>query len=257
MQQKSQTGRIDNRGGLAPKTIADILVVVKAVVKTAAALYNLPQAAAILELKAPVCQQKNVENFTDYEVKVICQAILKKPVKNNIAVLLALSCGLRLGEVCALRWQDIDFNAQLLTIRQNVQRVTIEGKSQLLLQTPKSESSRRTVPLTAEIILLLKHLQKEAKGEYVFNGSKPLEPRTLQYHFAAMLKKCNIGSRNFHTLRHTFASRCVAAGADVKTLSELLGHSKVNITMQLYVHPTMEQKRANMESVNILRELCA
>ena len=123
---------------------------------------------------------------------------------------------------------------------------------------PKTEAGKRTVPLTAEIILMLQNRQRKHKQEYVFGSNKPLEPRTLQYRFAALLKKCNISRRNFHSLRHTFASRFVALGGDVKSLSEILGHANVRTTMQLYVHPSLEQKRADMELVNTMRDLdCA
>ena len=257
IQQKQQAGLLDKQGGLSAKTITDMLFIIKSAFKMAAVQYDLPQAAAIAEIKAPNCQQRPVETFSDYEVKIICQRILQRPQTGNLAILLALNTGLRLGEVCALQWHDIDFNSQTLHIRRNVQRATIKGKSQLLVQTPKSQSSQRVIPLTAEILLLLKRLQNVVGSDYVFGGVRPLEPRTLQYRLAYLLKECNIRKRNFHILRHTFATRFIAAGADVKSLSEILGHAKVNITMQLYVHPTMAQKRANMETINILRDLCA
>ena len=146
----------------------------------------------------------------------------------------------------------------MLTISHTVQRVTQNGKSVLLLQSPKTEAGKRTIPLTAEIILMLQRRRKEHSREYVFGTDNPLEPRTLQYRFTALLQKCNIRRRNFHSLRHTFASRFVALGGDVKSLSEILGHANVRTTMQLYVHPSLEQKRADMELVNTMRDLdCA
>lgn len=258
IRQKQSAGRLDKKGGLSAKTITDMLAVIKAAVKMAAAEYNLPQAAALLELKAPACRQKPVGTFSDYEITQISKYILAKPDRQNLAILLSLNCGLRLGEVCALSWPDIDFNSKTLTVRRNVQRVTKEGKSQLIIQAPKSESSNREIPLTRQILFLLQKLKKTRRCEYVFGAyGKPLEPRTLQYRFAAILKKCGIAKRNFHTLRHTFATKYIAAGADVKSLSEILGHAKVNITMQLYVHPTMEQKRAGIEAISLLEGLVA
>lgn len=258
IRQKQQTGRLHKKGGLSAKTIADMLAVLKAAVKMAAAEYNLPQAAAILELKAPACKQKPVNTFSDYEITQISKYILDRPDKQNLAILLSLNCGLRLGEVCALQWPDVDFNSQMLFVRHNVQRTTIEGKSRLIIQTPKSENSKREIPLTAKILKLLRELKKKSKGEYIFGScGKPLEPRTLQYRFAALLKACDIAKRSFHTLRHTFATRYIAAGADVKSLSEILGHARVTITMQLYVHPTMEQKRAGIEAISLLEDLVA
>ncbi len=252
LKQKKLSGRLDNKGGLSAKTISDILVIIKSAVKMITVDYSLANSVAILEIKAPSFKQKQIETFNDYELQVISKYILRKFSLANAAILLCLNTGLRLGEVCALRWTDIDINAQTLTIKQSVQRITQNGKSQLLLQTPKSETSKRTIPLTAEILLMLKSLKKNNNKEYVFGVSAPLEPRTLQYRFVSLLKKCGIQQRNFHVLRHTFASRYVAAGADIKSLSEILGHSNVRITMQLYVHPTLEQKRSYMENISIL-----
>ncbi len=240
---------------LASKTVSDILFVVKAAIKMAAKEYYLPQAIGIADLKAPAVKHKNIEPFSRPEIKRLTQKTLADFNPQNLAVMLALNCGLRLGEVCALKWQDVDFVAQTLIVRRNVQRLTISGKSQLFIQTPKSESSRRIIPLTAELITLLHNWQKNSQGEYILAGAKPLEPRTLQYHFAALLKKLDIRRRNFHTLRHTFASIYIEAGGDVKSLSEILGHAKVSITMQLYVHPSMAQKRNNMETINFLKGL--
>lgn len=260
LKQKKQTGRLDRKGGLSAKTISDILVIIKSAVKMAMAEYSLNNAAAILEIKAPSFKQKQIETFSDYELQRLTQYILQNFTAANAAILLCLNTGLRLGEVCALRWTDIDCNAQTLAVKQSVQRVTQNGKSKLLLQTPKSETSKRVIPLTAEILLILKSLKRTNSKEYVFGGSTPLEPRTMQYRFVSILKKCGIRQRNFHILRHTFASRYIAAGADVKSLSEILGHTNVRITMQLYVHPTLAQKRNYMENIstlNIPEQNCA
>ena len=259
LQEKLQNGRLDKRGGLAAKTIADILCLIKSAVKMAARDFNLPQAAAILAIRPPLpVRQRKPEILNDEECKRLSKEIMQQQASEAAAVLFCLNTGLRLGEVCALRWSDIDYEAKMLTINQTVQRVTQEGKSLLLLQSPKTDASRRAIPLTAEIISMLQNRQKQHGKEYVFGSHKPLEPRTLQYRFVAILKKCNIRKRNFHILRHTFASRFVALGGDVKSLSEILGHSNVRTTMQLYVHPSFEQKRADMELVNTMRDLdCA
>jgi len=249
LKQKKQAGRLDKKGGLAAKTISDMLAIIKSAVKMALSDYSISNGAGLLEVKAPTFKQRQIETFSDYELQILTNYLLQDFTPSNAAILLCLNTGLRLGEVCALRWADIDFKAQTLSVRQSVQRVTQNGKSILLFQTPKSETSKRTIPLTAEILLMLKSLQKANSKEYVFGGSCPLEPRTMQYRFASLLKKCGITRRNFHVLRHTFASRYVAAGADVKSLSEILGHSNVRITMQLYVHPTLAQKRNYLENI--------
>ena len=106
---------------------------------------------------------------------------------------------------------------------------------------PKSESSKRLIPLTDEMMRLLKQLKRE--GDYVFGRNKPLEPRTLQYQMRKILREADVENRNFHILRHTFATNCVESGMDIKTLSVILGHSDVKITLNRYVHPTLDSKR--------------
>ncbi len=141
-------------------------------------------------------------------------------------------------------------------MQRTVQRVTQNGHSELLLQTPKTEAALRTIPLTADLLALLARSAKvRAEQSYIFGGQRPLEPRTMQYRFASLLKRCGIPVRNFHVLRHTFASRFIALGGNVKSLSEILGHANIRTTMQLYVHPSLAQKRADMELVNTLHGL--
>ena len=131
-----------------------------------------------------------------------------------------------------------------MTVNSTVQRIAVQGRmtrTLLLEAAPKSESSRRTIPLTAEIIKLLTQLKENRP--YVFGGDTPLEPRTMQYRYKKLLKEADVDDRNFHILRHTFATNCIENGMDVKALSEILGHSDVKITLNRYVHPTMESKR--------------
>lgn len=259
LQDKLQNGRLDNNGGLSAKTIADILCLIKSAVKMAVRDYYLPQAAAILAMRSPLpIRRTKPEILNENECISLSREIMQQQSSEAAAILFCLNTGLRLGEVCALRWADINYEAKMLTISQTVQRATQDGKSVLLLQSPKTEAGRRAIPLTAEIIVMLRNQQKRHQQEYVFGSDKPLEPRTLQYRFSALLQKCSIRRRNFHILRHTFASRFVALGGDIKSLSEILGHSNVRTTMQLYVHPSMEQKRADMELVSTMRNLnCA
>lgn len=167
--------------------------------------------------------------------------------KCKLAVLLCLYTGLRLGELCALRWEDIDFAGMTLTVKRTVQRIAAQehGVGSILLETaPKTESSRRTVPLAEELMKYLSCLKRT--DQYVFGGEKVMEPRTMQYRFKKILKEAGIADINFHTLRHTFATNCVENGMDVKALSEILGHSDVKMTLNRYVHPTMDSKRRQL-----------
>ena len=156
--------------------------------------------------------------------------------------------GMRLGELCSLKWADFDFGDRTVTVNRTVQRIMAEGyitKTVLMETAPKSESSKRTIPLTDEMIKLLKMRRED--GDYVFGGNKPLEPRTMQYRLKKILKEAGVDDRNFHILRHTFATNCVESGMDVKTLSMILGHFDVKITLNRYVHPTMDSRRKQMD----------
>lgn len=201
----------------------------------------------LLEHPPVKAKKKTVGIFSRAEQATLLKCIYGQTNKSMAAILLCLYAGLRLGELCALRWADIDFDGKTLTVNQTVQRIAVPGhitRTILLETNPKSESSRRTIPLTEEIFEILSQLKKEQP--YIFGGKKPLDPRTMQYRFKKLLKEAGIDGGTFHTLRHTFATNCVENGMDVKALSELLGHSDVKITLNRYVHPTMDSKRKQL-----------
>lgn len=197
-----------------------------------------------LERQSAKKKKKMLQTLLQEEQARLLEYIYNRPDKYKAAILLCLYTGLRLGEVCALKWTDLDFRGMTLTVNRTVQRVAEQGtraKTILIETDPKSESSKRIIPLTDKIMGLLSKLEKSQM--YVFGREKPLDPRTMQYQFKKMLKLAGINERNFHILRHTFATNCVENGMDVKALSEILGHSDVKITLNRYVHPTMDSKR--------------
>ncbi len=172
-----------------------------------------------------------------------------------LGILLALHTGIRIGELSALTWNDIDLQEEILYIRKNLLRVhrdeqaqMSESVTQVVQQSPKSSDSVRAIPLPPRLICLLQKYRKQGT-DYVISGVKSpwAEPRTIQYRFERILKTCHIEHFNFHMLRHAFATRCVAIGLDVKSLSEILGHSNIQMTLNLYVHPTLHQKRLLMQ----------
>lgn len=185
-----------------------------------------------------------IETFSKAEQSRLLACIYNGIDPYKTAILLCLYTGMRLGELCALKWEDIDFRDGTVTVNRTVQRIAVNGyiKKTILMETnPKSESSKRLIPLTDEMTRLLKQLKRE--GDYVFGRNKPLEPRTLQYQMRKILREADVDNRNFHILRHTFATNCVESGMDIKTLSVILGHSDVKITLNRYVHPTLDSKR--------------
>lgn len=205
-----------------------------------------------LKRPAEAVKKKPVEVLTRGEQGKLFPLLYQETTPHKLAVLLCLHTGLRLGEVCALKWEDIDLGSGSLMVNHTVQRLYVEGcstKTILMETAPKSEHSKREIPLSSEMTALLLR-SRNGQGRYLFGGKKPLEPRTLQEHYKRFLQAADIPYKNFHTLRHTFATNCIEGGADVRSLSEILGHSDVQITLNRYVHPSMETKRRYLETLS-------
>lgn len=171
---------------------------------------------------------------------------------SKVGIYLCLFTGLRLGEICSLKWDDIDQERGLLRVNRTVQRIeSKEGpaKTALMETPPKSVFSKREIPIPDTLLELLTEFWQEGQ-EYVLQKNKPMEPRTYQNHFKKYLKGINAPSYNFHILRHTFATNCIDSGMDVKSLSEILGHSNVQITLNRYVHPSMDTKRRYINALS-------
>lgn len=170
---------------------------------------------------------------------------------NKLGIVICLFTGLRLGEICSLKWTDIDKEAKLLYISRTVQRIAVDGhdtKTMLLETEPKSIFSKRAIPLSDELLKVIDKFSTDS--EYIISGNKPLEPRTYQNRFKKLLVLAGAPESNFHILRHTFATNCIGSGTDVKSLSEILGHSDVNITLNRYVHPSIETKRQHLNELS-------
>lgn len=165
-----------------------------------------------------------------------------------------MSTGIRIGELCALQWKDIDLEKRILTVRKTMQRIqcpTEISKTKLIITDPKSESSCRKIPIPDCVMVFLRKFKGESRNYVLTGADKPIEPRTMQYRFAKVLKNAKLPSVHFHALRHIFASSCIRLGFDVKALSELLGHSSVEITLNRYVHSSFEQKKEYMKRIKL------
>lgn len=236
-------------GGLSPKTVADIYSVMKNVFYFAAREQNLHVANIDgIPIKRA---QPSMRILSRAEQDKLSLYLCINPVPNHLGVLLSLYAGLRIGEVCALKWKNISFDEQCLYVTHTMQRVqnlgSTDKKTEIVVTTPKSKCSIRRIPLPSELLqILINH--REAPEAYLLTSKTDhfMEPRTLENRFRADLTACGITDANYHALRHTFATRCVELGFDVKSLSEILGHSSVGITMNRYVHPSMELKQRNM-----------
>jgi integrase len=206
------------------------------------------------KIKRPKTIEKVVESFSAEEQKRIEQAVLKDKRPKMIGLILCLYTGLRIGELLALEWRDIDFiNCEL-----SVTKTCYDGKDEFgnfgrIIGTPKTETSRRTIPLPKQIIPLLKEAKKNNNSKYVVgDGNKLISVRSYQRSFELLLKKQKISHHGFHALRHTFATRAIECGMDVKTLSEILGHKNPTITLNRYVHSFMTHKKEFMNRLGKL-----
>ena len=239
--------------GLSNKTVSDVLSIFQAIL-----CYAKKKKGICIEYDAKNISIKHEKKYFNIISKPN-QTILLTYIKNNISyknigILISLCTGLRIGEVCALRWEDISFDDYTVYIHHTMQRIQTENdperKTKIIITEPKSISSIRKIPLPSDLVNILNNSLLEHNG-FVLTGceNKFVEPRVLENHFKKILKYCNIPETNFHTLRHTFATNCVEVGFDVKSLSEILGHANVSITMNRYVHPSMDLKRDNMNKL--------
>lgn len=201
----------------------------------------------ILKIKIAKESSRPVQIINRSEQSILIPFLYKNMDLSKLGIILCISTGLRLGEICALKWEDIDLSQKVIHVNRTVQRIAVENaktKTTLMETSPKSVFSKREIPLSNQITDLL--IEYHTKEEYCLCGVKPMEPRTYQNRFKSYLREAKIKEYNFHTLRHTFATNCIDNGMDVKSLSEILGHSDVQITLNRYVHPTMDTKRKYM-----------
>lgn len=231
------------KSGLSEKYVADIVVILKSVAKFGRKRYGYSNK---IEYVAMPRSSKNPEKrlLTKYEQSILKAELLNDPDNTKIGIMLSAVTGIRIGELCALKWSDFDFEKNIVTVRKTVQRISNEKThgTRLLISTPKSRTSIREIPLPGFLTALL-NSGKFTDSNYILSGSeKIIEPRTMQYRFKSILKKANLPQISFHALRHMFATNCIELGFDVKTLSEILGHSSVQVTLNRYVHSSMERK---------------
>lgn len=223
-------------------------------------LKDLPMSHSILELvQFPKIEEKEVQVFSMKEQRMIEHAALNREDKRAIGIVLCFYTGIRLGELCALKWSDIDTESGTMSITRTVSRTRNfedgKNKTVLFVGTPKSKKSMRRILLPT---FLLKVVRENRIGyinenHYIFSGKNvPMDPRYYQKLFKRMLLESKIPERKFHAIRHTFATRALELGVDIKTLSEILGHSNVSITLNVYAHSLMEHKRAAIDKFNTI-----
>lgn len=244
------SGRVDGSGGLSAKTTTDILMIVKSMSEYVQHLgYSISFNTSRLSVKR---KEKPIRILSITEQKKLERTLLTDLNYIKFGILLSLYTGIRLGEICALRWRNFDFHAGTIQIKETMQRIqnTDVGngtRTKIVFTTPKTKNSSRIIPLPDQILVIAKELSC-APSSFVLTGSpdKYIEPRTMQNHFKKIITESALQDINYHALRHTFATRCVEVGFEIKSLSEILGHATVNITLNRYVHSSFELKRENM-----------
>lgn len=244
---------------LSAKTATDILGVVRNVLR----YINIRHQRIDCDLSQITIKKEetHMRILSREEEKELIRYLMEYPSPMNCGIFLTLFTGLRIGELCALTWEDIHLKEKELFIRKTMQRIQNKrpeptqqewgNRTKIIITPPKSSKSIRHIPLPDSVAEVLGEYQRYGH-EYLLTGKENcyIEPRTLQYHFKKILRKSRIEEANYHALRHTFATRCIELGFDIKSLSEILGHASVNITLNRYVHPSMQLKRDNMEKLS-------
>lgn len=234
--------------GLSIKTIKDILIVLKMVMKFG--VKNEWMNYYEWDIKYPTTTaNKELEVLSVVNHRKILSYIQSHFTFIGLGIYISLSTGLRIGEICALKWSDINVVDGTITVSRTIERIyIIEGEkkhTELVINTPKTKNSCREIPMSKELLAMIKPLKKVLNDDFyvLTNNERPTEPRTYRNYYNNLMVKLNIPKLKYHGLRHSFATRCIEAGCGYKTVSALLGHSNISTTLDLYVHPNMEQKK--------------
>lgn len=253
LQRKLSNGRLDGTGGLSASYVNSIMVIVSSAISFAVAEQMCPP------LKTPIYKSQpgkcELEILSFDEQLLIEQYVRSNLTPTNIGILISLYTGLRIGEICALAWEDIDILNQVIHVRHTVARVKNDlkeskAKTRLIIDEPKTKASKRDIPIPSAILPALLEYRSISCSSFVASDKNMfISPRTFEYRYHRALDRCGVSSINYHALRHTFASRCIAVGVDVKSLSEILGHGNSAITLNTYVHSSVDLKRCQLDKL--------
>lgn len=234
--------------GLSARYVSDICRVIRSITKFARQRLGYSDKAELLSL--PKCEKKERKMLSAAQQNLLAGYLVNNASPANLGIFISAVTGIRIGELCALKWSDIDIEKRIIAVSKTMQRIKNTHEktaTKIVVTPPKSKTSVREIPIPDVLYSYLKKMQQD-KDCYVLTGKKIFaEPRTMQYRFTSVLKKIGLPQVNFHALRHMFATKCVDIGVDVKTLSELLGHCSVELTLNRYVHSSIERKRSCMK----------
>lgn len=250
---KLEKGRIDGEGGLSASYVRSISLVIGSAIR-----YGVSEKMCdplLSPITKPSLPKKALNVLSVEQQKQLEQELLEAMNEEKILIYLTLYSGLRIGEACALRWEDISLESKLIYVRQTLSRVWYSENnkkhSKLVVGSPKTESSQRCIPICSKLYAILSRFPYRKRHGYVLPNSDGgfISPRTFEYRYKKILKAAKIEPVNYHTLRHTFATRCIECGVDIKSLSEILGHADASITLNTYVHSSIELKRLQLEKL--------
>ncbi len=249
-----QTEGLSGRKPVSPSTASMVMTVIREL-KIYAQMTDCKVRFSADCIRVKRGGKPDITVFSEKEEKRLVSHLREDTDETDVGVLTSLFTGMRVGEVCALNCDDIDLEEDILHVRHTLQRIPVIGgstKTAVVIGSPKSDSSIRDIPITKDLKEVLQPFYRP--GTYLLTGDreKTVEPRTMENRFAGILKRCGMKQVNYHTTRHTFATRCVERGMDPKTLSEILGHSSVATTLDYYVHLSMKQKAEGLELLSDL-----
>ena len=236
------------QSGLSEKTVKDILIVLKMILKYGDK-NGFTKYKQIDVLFPTSTTKKELDVLTKSDQKKVMNYLRDNFTFRNLGIFICLNTGMRIGEICGLKWENVDTDLGVIRVRKTLQRIYIldegEKHTELLLDTPKTANSIRDIPMSNELLKVLKPIKKVVNDDFfvLSNDTKPIEPRTYRNYYKKLLKGLGIDELKFHGLRHSFATRSIESNSDYKTVSVLLGHSNISTTLNLYVHPNYEQKK--------------
>lgn len=241
--------------GLSQKTVKDILIVLKMILRFG--VKNKWMEYHPIDVRFPTDMDKqDVVTLNISDQRKVMAYLRNNFTCMNFGIYICLCAGLRIGEVCALTWDDMDLDRGVIRVSKTIQRIYLfEGsrrRTEVVIDTPKSKHSIRDIPMTKDLANIVRPLKRVVKGSFfvLTNGPSPVEPRTYRNFYKNLMTGLGMPHMKFHGLRHSFATRCIESHCDYKTVSVLLGHSDISTTLNLYVHPNMEQKKKCVEQMS-------
>lgn len=235
----------------SPKTVFCILILLKEIIRFGE---KNGFRCDVKEIVYPTVKKNNIMILSPNHLKLLNESLKESQGLTALGIKLTLHSGIRIGELCGLKWEDIDLDNGTISINRTVERIETtdpnqKEKTKLIMAEPKTENAKRVIPISSSLMGYLEKYKGRNEAFLLTGSERASEPRVFYARYKNFMKKIGLTQYNFHALRHTFATNCIEAGVDPKSLSEILGHSSVTVTMKFYVHPTLEQKRKQLEKL--------